>query len=78
MSQHNGTPPSSPQPKLLDQARAVLRARHYSLRTEETYLRWTKRFIHFHDKRHPRDMGVQEVRQFLTYLAGEGGVAAST
>jgi integron integrase len=78
MYQNNGTTPSSPQPKLLDQARAVLRARHYSLRTEETYLRWMERFIRFHGNRHPRDMGVQEVRQFLTYLAVEGHVAAST
>jgi len=58
--------------------RAVIRARHYSLRTEETYLSWVKRFILFHGKRHPRDMGVQEVQQFLAHLALEGHVAAST
>jgi integron integrase len=58
--------------------RAVLRARHYSLRTEGTYLGWVKRFILFHGKRHPRDMGAQEVQQFLTHLAVEGHVAAST
>jgi integron integrase len=58
--------------------RAMLRARHYSLRTEGTYLGWVKRFILFHGKRHPRDMGVQEVQQFLACLAVEGRVAAST
>jgi integron integrase len=66
------------QPRLLDQVRDTLRARHYSLRTEEAYVRWTKRFILFHDKRHPGEMGVQEVQQFLTHLAVEGRVAAST
>jgi integron integrase len=58
--------------------RALIRARHYSLRTEETYVGWVKRFILFHGKRHPRDMGAQEVQQFLAHLALEGHVAAST
>ena len=65
-------------PKLLEQVRIALRTRHYSLRTEDTYLSWIKRFILFHGKRHPRDMGVQEVHQFLSHLAVEGQVAAST
>ena len=65
-------------PRLLEQMRVVIRARHYSLRTEETYLGWVKRFILFHGKRHPRDMGAQEVQQFLSHLAVEGHVAAST
>ena len=65
-------------PKLLEQVRTAIRTRHYSLRTEETYLSWIKRFILFHGKRHPCDMGVQEVQQFLSYLAVEGQVAAST
>ena len=65
-------------PRLLEQMRVVIRARHYSLRTEETYLGWVKRFILFHGKRHPRDMGAQEVQQFLVHLAVEGHVAAST
>ena len=65
-------------PRLLEQMRAVIRARHYSLRTEETYLRWMKRFILFHGKRHPCDMGGQEVQQFLSHLAVAGCVAAST
>ena len=70
---------SQPQPpKLLEQVREAIRARHYSLRTEETYLRWIKRFILFHDKRHPREMGGQEVQQFLSHLAVEGRVAAPT
>ena len=65
-------------PKLLEQVRIALRTRHYSLRTEDTYLSWIKRFILFHGKRYPRDMGVQEVHQFLSHLAVEGQVAAST
>ncbi len=65
-------------PKLLDQVRTAIRTRHYSIRTEATYLSWIKRFIVFHGKRHPRDMGVQEVHQFLSHLAVEGQVAAST
>ena len=65
-------------PKLLDQVRTAIRTRHYSIRTEATSLSWIKRFIVFHGKRHPRDMGVQEVHQFLSHLAVEGQVAAST
>ncbi len=65
-------------PKLLDQVRGKLRVKHYSIRTEEQYLHWIKRFILFHDKRHPRDMGGGEVEGFLTDLAVRGKVAAST
>src|SRR5215470_15422438 len=65
-------------PKLLEQVRTAIRTRHYSIRTEEAYLSWIKRFILFHGKRHPCDMGKQEVHQFLSYLAVEGQVAAST
>jgi len=65
-------------PKLLEQVREAIRTRHYSLRTEATYLSWIKRFILFHGKRHPRDMGLQEVQQFLSHLAVAGHVAAST
>jgi len=64
--------------KLLDQVRDVLRFKHYSLRTERTYCDWIARFIRFHGKRHPSEMGAQEVGQFLTHLAREGKVAAST
>ncbi len=53
-------------PRLLDQVRDALRVRHYSLRTEASYLQWIKRFILFHKKRHPRDMGEQEITTFLT------------
>jgi site-specific recombinase XerD len=55
-----------------------LRTQHYSLRTEQTYVEWVKRFILFHHKRHPKDMGVPEVEAFLTHLALERHVAAST
>lgn len=65
-------------PKLLEQVRAVIRRRHYSLRTEETYLDWVRRFILFSGKRHPRDMGAPEITAFLTHLAVVGQVAAST
>jgi site-specific recombinase XerD len=65
-------------PKLLEQVREAIRTRHYSLRTEDTYLSWIKRFILFHGKRHPRAMGRQEVQQFLSHLAVAGHVAAST
>jgi len=78
MFQNQGTTPKHQPPKLLDQVRGVIRARHYSLRTEEAYVRWMRRFILFHGKRHPREMGVREVQQFLTHLAVEGRVAAST
>ena len=64
--------------KLLDQARDKIRLKHYSIRTEETYLSWMRRYILFHDKRHPKDMGVPEVEQFLTDLAVQGNVASST
>jgi integron integrase len=65
-------------PKLLDQMRDVLRLKHMSYRTEEAYLNWVKRFILFHDKRHPKDMGAQEIRAFLVHLAVHENVAAST
>ena len=65
-------------PRLLDQVRDVIRLRHYSLRTEETYIQWIKRFILFHGKRHPLQMGEQEITAFLTHLAVEKQVAPST
>lgn len=70
--------PSSRPPKLLDRVRASLRVRHYSVRTEEAYVGWIRRYILFHGKRHPADMGAAEVEAFLTALAVEGRVAAST
>ncbi len=66
------------QPKLLDQVRDAIRVRHYSIRTEEAYLQWIKRFIYFHNKKHPKDMGEPEVTAFLTDLAVEKNVSAST
>lgn len=67
-----------PERKLLDQVRDAIRVRHYSLRTEEAYVNWVRRFILFHGKRHPKDMGGPEIEAFLTHLAVEGHVAAST
>lgn len=65
-------------PRLLDQVRGKIRLKHYSLRTEQTYVEWIKRFILHHGKRHPLDMGAVEVEAFLTDLAVRGRVAAST
>ncbi len=66
------------EPKLLDRVRREIRTRHLSLRTEEAYVGWVRRFILFHGKRHPAQMGGAEVRAFLTHLAVDGKVAAST
>jgi len=64
--------------KLLDQVRDAIRLKHYSIRTEEAYVGWITRFILFHDKRHPNDMGRAEIEAFLTHLAVDLNVAAST
>jgi integrase len=71
-------PPEPPKPRLLDRVRQALRARHMSRRTEEAYVAWIRRFIFFHDKRHPAEVGAAEVTKFLTSLAVDGQVAAST
>ena len=65
-------------PRLLDQVRERIRVKHYSLRTEDAYLHWIRRFIFFHAKRHPREMGGAEVEAFLSNLATAGRVAPST
>lgn len=65
-------------PKLLDQVRQLVRLRHYSRRTEQTYLFWIKRYIHFHGLRHPAEMGREEVTAFLSHLATDRHVSAST
>ena len=65
-------------PKLLDQVRQIIRVKHYSMRTEESYINWIKRFIFFHDKKHPIEMGEEEIGQFITYLAKNKRVSAST
>ncbi len=62
----------------MDAARAAIRLRHYSRRTEEAYVGWIRRYIVFHRKRHPREMRSPEVAAFLSHLAERGGVAAST
>lgn len=70
--------PAANSPKLLDVVRDRIRVKHYSIRTETQYVQWIRRFILFHGKKHPRDMGAPEVEAFLTHLAVEGNVAAAT
>ncbi len=65
-------------PRLLDQLRGAIRIRHYSLRTEDVYVAWVRRFILFHGKRHPMEMGAHEVETFLSHLAQERQVSAAT
>ena len=64
--------------KLLDQVRHVIRKKHYSIRTEQAYTDWIKKFILFHGKKHPKDMGESEISEYISYLAVEKNVAAST
>ncbi len=64
--------------KLLDQVQDIVRLKHYSIRTERAYVAWIRRYILFHNKRHPKDMGSREIEAFLTHLAVEGRVSAST
>ncbi len=64
--------------KLVDQVRKAIRVKHYSYRTEQTYIYWIKKFILFNNKRHPNEMGEKEINRFLTYLAVNRKVAAST
>jgi integron integrase len=71
-------PPEPPKPRLLDRVRHAIETRHYSRRTEKAYIHWIKRYIFFHGKRHPAEMGAAEVAAFLTSLAVQGKVAAST
>ncbi|HWM94907.1 MAG TPA: integron integrase, partial [Thermoanaerobaculia bacterium] len=70
--------PETREPKLLDRAKSRMRAKHMSLRTERTYLQWMRRYILFHGKRHPAEMGETEINAFLTHLAVERRVSAST
>ena len=69
--------PRQPSP-LLERVRDRIRVKHYSIRTEHAYVDWVRRFILFHGRRHPSDMGAGEVEAFLTHLAVKGNVAAST
>ena len=72
------SPPAPRPPRLLDRVREAIRSRHYSRRTEKAYVHWIRRFIFFHGKRHPAEMGAVQVTAFLTSLAVQGKVAAST
>jgi len=80
MRHHDVTSSVSSQPKkrLLDQVRETVRRKHYSLRTEAAYINWIKRYIFFHHKRHPAEMGAPEIEQFLNHLAVDKKVAAGT
>lgn len=79
MEDRPSSPPPSPHPpRLLERVRGALRLRHRSRQTERAYVAWIRRFIHFHDLRHPDSMGTPEVVEFLTHLAVEGQVSAST
>ena len=69
---------ATPPPKLLDQVRDRLRLKHYSLRTEQAYVGWIKRYIIFQGKRHPSEIGKSELEAFLTSLAVQRNVSAST
>ena len=68
----------SPPGRLLDQVRTQVRYRHYSLRTEQAYVHWVRAFVHFHGLRHPAELGAQEIESFLTWLAADRQVSAST
>jgi integrase len=70
--------PQAPKQRLLDRVREDLRLHHYSRRTEKAYVHWIRRYILFHGKRHPLEMGAEEVTQFLSSLATESKVSAST
>ena len=65
-------------PRLLDQVRSALRMKHYSHETEKSYIAWIRQYIHFHHLKHPKDMGEQEIGQFLSHLAVNRNVSAST
>jgi len=68
----------APPKKLLDQVRETIRRKHYSRSTEKTYVSWIKRFILFHQKQHPLEMGEREIEAFLSSLAIQRKVSAST
>ncbi|MBK04876.1 MAG: hypothetical protein CL920_13460 [Deltaproteobacteria bacterium] len=70
--------PEPPKRKLLERVRATIRLKQYSRATEKTYVGWIKRFILFHNKRHPTTMDTPEIEQYLTHLAVQKNVAAST
>jgi len=78
MTETTTTSSVTSKPKLLDQVRYILRTKHYKRKTEKAYIYWIKRFILFHNKRHPKEMGEEEINQFLSYLAVNENVSAST
>lgn len=77
-SRSGSAPTRKPERGLLEEVRRQLRVRHYSLRTEEAYLGWVRRFVEHHERRHPRTLGAPEVQAFLSKLAVDGRVAPST
>jgi integron integrase len=77
-SHPGGAPPSAQPPRLLDRVRSELRLRHYSLRTEEAYVHWVRRYVVFHGRRHPEALGEAEIAAFLSHLACAERVAAAT
>lgn len=68
----------SSSPRLLEQVKSAIQVRHYSIRTEQAYVHWIKNYIYFHNKKHPKDMGDEEITSFLSYLASTKNVSAST
>jgi integron integrase len=78
LSVSNGSYPSTDKPRLLDQVRNVIRSKHYSIRTEHSYLDWIRRYILFHNKQHPQDLGEEHISMFLSHLAVAKKVASST
>ena len=81
MNQPASAPKAIPSPKgkkLLEQYSDALRLKQYSARTEKTYILWVKSYILFHNKRHPKEMGIPEIRQFITHLVAEKKIASST
>src|SRR5204862_3518744 len=78
MAERITSPTASNKPRLLDQVREVIRRKHYSIRTEQAYVDWIKRYIFFHHKRHPAEMNEKEIEQFLNHLAVKKHVAAAT
>jgi integron integrase len=78
MSDANRPPPGLPAPRLLHQVRQAVRVRHYSARTEETYVAWVRRFVRFNAMRHPVELGASDINRFVTALAESGKLSAST
>lgn len=76
--ENSGRDDLSRSPRILDRVRVATRRLHYSIRTEDAYVHWARRFILFHGTRHPDEMGEAEIVGFLNHLAVEGRVAAST